>query len=466
MAMGAGRLSSPRERTLTLIFVTVLVSFVVATAIGEHASSEIDALSDGIVSNASPSIGALARLRGAVVQTELTLGHLMRDDEPVTEIEAALARRQAEIDQQLTIYVELPQFRGESHHWRAVQDACARFDEAVKRTLALAATDRPAAAALYLSTVEPAGDRVLAAAVNAIEFNAQNERELAAQIKAVRWRAIWISNLLVALCVGLGLTGGAVIRHLARSRRAVLEARAAELSEFAGRVAHDIRSPLAGARLAAELLERKSAAPETVERAGRVVRSLARADAIIGGLLEFARAGARPEPGSRTGVRAVIADMTPALSAEAEHGHIELAIAAVPPVLAACSTGVYLSLIGNLVRNAMKFMGDAKVRRVAIRVSVEQHLIRTEVSDTGPGISPHVLSRLFEPWFRGQAEGGPSGFGLGLSTVKRLAEGHCGSVGVRSSPGEGSTFWFLLPMAGVAPVEDEAPAPRASGAAG
>lgn len=57
--------------------------------------------------------------------------------------------------------------------------------------------------------------------------------------------------------------------------------------------------------------------------------------------------------------------------------------------------------------------------------------------------------RVFEPYFRGQA-GGAEGLGLGLATVKKLAEGHGGRVGVTSERGKGSTFWFELPRAGSA----------------
>jgi signal transduction histidine kinase len=104
--------------------------------------------------------------------------------------------------------------------------------------------------------------------------------------------------------------------------------------------------------------------------------------------------------------------------------------------------------VGNLVRNAIKYMGDSATRRIVVRVREEGERVRTEVADTGPGIPPETRASLFELYFRGRHERGKEGLGLGLATVKRLAEAHGGSVGVSSEVGRGSTFHFLLPRAG------------------
>jgi len=71
------------------------------------------------------------------------------------------------------------------------------------------------------------------------------------------------------------------------------------------------------------------------------------------------------------------------------------------------------------------------------------------VQDTGPGIPSEKKGALFEPYVRGESN--QPGIGLGLATVKRLTEAHGGRVGVESSPGAGSTFWFELPK-GAPPV--------------
>ena len=73
--------------------------------------------------------------------------------------------------------------------------------------------------------------------------------------------------------------------------------------------------------------------------------------------------------------------------------------------------------------------------------------LRIEIADTGPGIEPRHLPRLFERFYR--VDSGRSrdmgGTGLGLSIVKHLVEAMGGTIGVESTPGRGSTFWFTLP---------------------
>ena len=78
-------------------------------------------------------------------------------------------------------------------------------------------------------------------------------------------------------------------------------------------------------------------------------------------------------------------------------------------------------MFGNLVRNAMKYMGASEVRRICIRVAEEGGLVRTSVQDSGPGIAAEDVPTLFEPYFRSRADRGKAGLGLGLATVKKLA---------------------------------------------
>jgi signal transduction histidine kinase len=117
----------------------------------------------------------------------------------------------------------------------------------------------------------------------------------------------------------------------------------------------------------------------------------------------------------------------------------------------ACSPGVLLSLLGNLLRNGLKYLGNAEFREVVLRVRQRRGRVVFEVEDTGPGIPPSLGPRIFEPYFRGPNTSAP-GIGLGLATVKRLVESHGGSLGVRAGARGGALFWFEL---------DEAPASEA-----
>jgi signal transduction histidine kinase len=137
------------------------------------------------------------------------------------------------------------------------------------------------------------------------------------------------------------------------------------------------------------------------------------------------------------------------LAPELERAGIELKIEPLAAVFVACSAGVYMSLLGNLVRNAIKYMGNSgPERRITVRVTQRANTVRTEVLDTGPGIPSELHPSLFEPYFRG-ATRGEAGLGLGLATVRKLALGHGGAVGLASELGHGSAFWFDLPLAGL-----------------
>jgi signal transduction histidine kinase len=454
------RLRSP-ERRLAVVFVAVVGSFLATQWVVERRSGEIDSLADGIVSSSMPSIERLASVRGAALEVELALGRHVRGVPPrrattASELELAIHALADEV----MGYHALPAFPGEERLRQDVLEAWIRLEERVKRAReALEPGDAARAADLAIASVTPASVELGDAAVRALRFNAETARSLASAIRQSRHRTSWVGTALSAISAALGVAGAILVARQARSRRALaaahareLEARNAELEQFAGRVAHDLRNPISAMRMAADLALRRGEGGALGGLARRVVRGTDRADAIITGLLDFARAGARPDPGARTDVREVIADLASGLAEEIGGAGIELRVDPVPPVLVACSKGVYLSLLANLVRNAIKYMGDGSVRRIEIRVADEGRMVRTAVADTGSGIAAESLPSLFEPYFQVRA-GGREGLGLGLATVKKLAESHRGRVGVTSVHGEGSTLWFALPRAGTASVQ-------------
>jgi signal transduction histidine kinase len=212
---------------------------------------------------------------------------------------------------------------------------------------------------------------------------------------------------------------------------------------------HDIRNPLNVISLVLRLLTpRVGADPKSAAHVQRCLSSMAQALRIIDSLYEFACAGAHPQAGAHADVLAVLSDAISNVRPLAEQAGIELRVEPVtgdgPPVQAACSPGILTCVMTHLLRNAVKYMDDSPVRTVAARVARLPGWVRVEIEDTGAGIPAELHHSIFEPYVLTK---GHSKSGIGLATVERIVQRHAGRLGVRSAPGQGSLFWFELPIA-------------------
>lgn len=438
-----------------LLLGAVMAGFVLTSVVASRTSAEVASLSETIASTSSPSVERLAQLRTLIFEVELNLSDYLRTQAAGEKERAAFETSLQSLRQMSATNHAQPLLEGELSYWSATQAALIRFEAAVQESAEHARRGDLAGAETKFSTsVRDAGEQLAVSSLAEIEFHAQASQQMANRIRDSRRRANVLSIVLSSVCVALGVVGLLLILRQSRAHRALVEAhsrfheaRADELEQFAARVAHDIRNPLAAASMASQLALRRAENDASKDLLERVVRGLARADSITTGLLEFARSGAHPEPGATATPSELLADFVSGVKPDADQRGIQVNLHPVPPVMVASSSGVYLSLVGNLVRNAMKYMGDRPTKRITIRVTKEGTHVRTEVTDTGPGIAPENLSRLFEPYFRLGADRGHEGLGLGLATVKKLVEGHHGAVGATSQRGKGSTFWFTLPRA-------------------
>jgi signal transduction histidine kinase len=135
-------------------------------------------------------------------------------------------------------------------------------------------------------------------------------------------------------------------------------------------------------------------------------------------------------------------DSTLALVEHLHRGRIEIVrdYAAVPPI--ACHPGQLNQVFMNLLVNAIQAIdGPGTIR---VRLAVEGRHLKVEVEDTGAGIAPAHLGRVFDPGFTTKGVG--VGTGLGLAICHRIVEAHAGTIGVTSRPGAGSTFTVRLPL--------------------
>ena len=451
---------SPRGahgKLLLIVFLAIGGSFVAASLFIQWMSTEVESLSDRIATKAAPSIVRLISITTAAIEIESSLSvrihhpGSLRSGRASTGTDVTLNR----LNTAVHAYFALPAVETEAPYRKDLERAWMRFVKRVETIRPyLEQGELQQASEHFDRYLISDVDRLVDAASRAIDFNAQQSLALAVGIQNTRRQTIVLENILVLVC--LTVTGGAiwfvyreieVRRSAAQSHAAFLERQASEFEQFAGRVAHDIRNPLNAASLTAELARHKVQAPEAHALLDRILGNLKRADAITTALLDFARSGAKPDPGARCCPRELISELVGTFREQAESRGIELHIASMPAVLVSCSPGVYLSIISNLLRNAIKYMGDGPVKRIDVSVRERTDVVYTEVRDTGRGIQAKDTTALFEAYFRAGSRD-REGLGLGLATVKRLVEGHGGEVGLQSQLGKGSTFWFTLPLAG------------------
>ena len=433
-------------------FFAVVAAFIGSTIWTQQVAHAIDTDALLISRDAAPGIEALSNLRAELRHLELEAIHAVD-----TKDGAQVTLSRARIDELMAQALALPNAPRETERLRRLQAELRAFDEAAERAMAQARAGRHDQARQTMRIeARPRGDAAAAVAKELVDSDARDAANAAERIEASRARANRFAYQLDALCAALAMVAAFLVLRVVHQVHAVqekhqrlIERKAEELELFAGRVAHDVLSPLSAVGLALAIAGRL--APEVHEALSRGSSALQRVRGIVDGLLEFARAGALPEPGARAEVAEAVAGLREELQPFAEERAADLHLEPPPPdCLVPCSEGVLLSLLGNLLRNAIKYLGEAQVREVSLRIRRRRGRVVFEVEDTGPGIPPSLTERVFEPYVRGPNNNAP-GIGLGLATVKRLAESHGGAVGVRTAATGGALFWFDLA---------EEPAPR------
>lgn len=264
-------------------------------------------------------------------------------------------------------------------------------------------------------------------------------------------------------------------REVAESlRRATEEAERANLAktDFLSRTSHELRTPLAATLGFAQLLQREATTEAQSEYVGHILTASRHLLDLINEVLEIARIeqgrlGLSLEP---VRVADVVAECLELIQPQAEERSIT--VHASPescPGHVQADRQRLLQVLLNLLSNAVKYNRVAGSVTVGCE-AVEGGRLRISVSDTGLGIPPEKQALAFAPFERlGAERAGVEGTGLGLALSQGLVEAMGGSLGMESLPGQGSTFWILLPatpapvdLGALAGARDEAQ-PHASG---
>jgi signal transduction histidine kinase len=236
------------------------------------------------------------------------------------------------------------------------------------------------------------------------------------------------------------------LEQLVCERTAELAATNKQLEALVYSMAHDLRAPLrAMSGFSAMLVEQAGATlgESGQQFAHRISRAAQFMDALLMDLLAFCRISRERLVLSPVNLDSVIKSVLERLAGDVEEkkARVEAAPPPWPTVLADAT--VLGQVIFNLVENALKFVPSDQPPLARLRAEDRGEVVRMWVEDNGIGISPEAQRQVFEIFTRLHGEKFP-GTGIGLAIVQKGVERMGGRVGLESTPGQGSRFWFEL----------------------
>jgi signal transduction histidine kinase/DNA-binding response OmpR family regulator len=220
-------------------------------------------------------------------------------------------------------------------------------------------------------------------------------------------------------------------------------------SSFLANMSHEIRTPMNAILGLTQLLRRASPTPEQAERLTKIDEAAGHLLSIINDILDLSKieAGHLALEQTDFALDAVLDHTRSLIAEQARRKGLKITVDndSVPRWLSGDPTRLRQALL-NFAGNAVKFTshGSVTLRSRIVEDNRDDLLLRFEVEDTGIGIDPEILPRLFEEFEQADVSNTRKfgGTGLGLAITRRLARLMGGDVGVESTPGKGSLFWF------------------------
>jgi two-component system NtrC family sensor kinase len=240
----------------------------------------------------------------------------------------------------------------------------------------------------------------------------------------------------------------------AKSKELVRSERLASVGYLAAGVAHEINNPMgiiAGyAEFSLQALKQKSP-PEAVAEAEKSMKVIAeeafRCKQIVEKLLSLARPG--DDNRKVISLKDVAANVVNLVTGLGEHKDRKITLSSPhhDPFNILASEGEMKQVLLNLTLNALQSL-NGSTGQVSINLHRNEKTIELSITDTGRGMTPHVLEHIFEPFFTAKRGAGPPGTGLGLSISHMIIQNHGGQISATSpGPNQGSTFTLHLPAA-------------------
>ena len=256
-------------------------------------------------------------------------------------------------------------------------------------------------------------------------------------------------GLLTGCALALLLAGGAgywLVRRLRKmERRAIQAERLAEIGSLTGGLAHEIKNPLSTVQLNLQLL-REDLMPENpsysrlISRLDTVNRETNRLREILDDFLRYAgRIELDRKPVELNGLLEELVDF---FLPQAQLQRVQLRLQKSPaPLIADADPKLIKQAVLNLLINGLQAMGGGGGELI-LSLKAQGRSAVIDVIDTGSGIPPEQVARIFQAYYTTRK----GGTGIGLAMARRIAEEHGGSIGVRSEVGKGSDFYITLPL--------------------
>ena len=238
-----------------------------------------------------------------------------------------------------------------------------------------------------------------------------------------------------------------------------LRDRLAALGEMAAAIAHEVKNPLAGIEVMAGILKRQlTESPDAQNILADIIKEAKMANVIVQEVLAFVRPLRLQVEDVSLGD--VVRDAVTMAESHWQKGKIEIRVE-VPESLRPIQGDPHQlrQIFTNFVTNAFEAMnGAGTIEITAVAIDGEEEsttaeqtpgpMVMITITDTGPGIPPEVMDRIFSPFFTTQ----PQGSGLGLAIVRKIVDGHDGRLDVGQRPGGGTVFRVSLPVRSQQPL--------------
>jgi two-component system phosphate regulon sensor histidine kinase PhoR len=234
----------------------------------------------------------------------------------------------------------------------------------------------------------------------------------------------------------LALQDVSEVQRLGRARR-----------DFVANISHELRTPLASIRLLVETLQAGALSnpPVASEMLSKINIEMDALSQLARELLDLAliESGQMPLKLQRTDLHDLAQTQMQRFTPQAQQKQQTLDVD-IPAGMCALADGEMIGrVLSNLLHNACKFAPSGG--RISVSAHLDQDDVTLSVTDTGPGIPPEDLARIFERFYKVDRARGQSGTGLGLAIARHIVEGHGGRIWAESSLGHGATFRFTLP---------------------